>query len=103
MTAAFSTGEFGTNDWYIDSDSSSHMSTNEHWLEDVEPINKEILIANKHRLKCTKSRSVYITLKSETGYITKDVWNAPELPKNLLSIEKMTEKGVIIVFDSKCR
>ncbi|KAK9304214.1 hypothetical protein QLX08_004374 [Tetragonisca angustula] len=61
LIAAFSTGEFGTNDWYIGSGSSSHMSKYVHWLKDVEPINKEILITNKQRLKCTIRKCVHNT------------------------------------------
>lgn len=44
---------------------------------------------------------MHVTFKGETEYIIKNVWHASELPTNLLSVGKMTEKAVIIVFDNK--
>lgn len=104
VTTALGMGEFGAHEWYIDSCSSSHMSTQEHWLENAELTNNEIVVPNKQNVKSTKLRDVPVTLKGNAEYTIKNALHAPELSANLLSVRKMTEKGLVIVFDNNgCR
>lgn len=88
-----------SNEWYIDSGASRHMTANRNWLSNVKnsPI-AEITAANNSKMAVSACGSV--ALRVDSGNIEiKNVLCVPELTNNLLSVAQIVENGNTVVFD----
>lgn len=96
--------EYENDVWYIDSGASSHMSSNESFFKTLNTeYNKNIVLADGNVLttqgigegilKCNYgSRVRNITVK--------DVLFVPELKGNLISVAKLTQQGLKVIFEN---
>lgn len=103
FSVVFLSGNFGKNEWYIDSGASAHLTTNEHWIKNTSqkhPI-KEIVVANKERVpvKCSGDVNI-ITLTDECEYevIMESVLCVPSLTTNLISVSQLIAKSNRVMF-----
>lgn len=92
--------------WYLDSGASAHMTSNIDILCDVKKTTPNtVTVADNRHLKIEAIGNARMTLKVESGGNPIKVTNVlvvPELCANLLSVSKLTEKGLRVVFDGKC-
>lgn len=64
---------------------------------------KEITVANNQKLKGNGVGEVKVNLKGDIQKTITDVIYVPDITANLLSVSKMTEKDLIVVFEkNKC-
>lgn len=113
FSAVFLSGQFRTDEWYIDSGASVHLTARKDWLERVcENTNlQEIMVANKVKIPVSCQGDVNITttirnsLETEKFDITiKDVLYAPDLTTNLLSVSQLIKNGNKVKFEySGCK
>lgn len=104
LATSFAVGSFDKNSWYIDSGCTTHMSMRRDWFSKCsDHESKEIVIANNQKLHSKGAGNVKVNLKNNSERIITDVIYVPGIAANLLSVNKMTEKGLIVVFDKeKC-
>lgn len=101
-TTALLAKNFKTEDWYIDSGATAHMTHRDDWLKDPKITDTvEISVADNSVCKSEKSGQVNIILPDGNSRVASNVMHVPQLFTNLLSVSKMTEKGLTVVFDSK--
>ncbi|KMQ86103.1 retrovirus-related pol polyprotein from transposon tnt 1-94 [Lasius niger] len=94
-------------DWMLDSCSSAHMSMRKDWFEDFNDsiLNKGVTCADKAIIPTGGTGNAKLKLNCN-GAIkdVKDVIYVPGLAANLLSVAKLTEKGLVVVFSgNECR
>lgn len=91
--------EESSNDWYIDSGASQHMTLNENLLVETKQTSiKEIATANSAKLSGSRVGKVMLSL-NEKDIEVKNVLHVPNLAANLLSVSKIVEKDNTVVFD----
>lgn len=94
----------GSRDWFIDSGATAHMTMHNDWLN----VNKkvmdpaEVTLANNEKLYTSSSGNISVNLKDSNINKICDVSYVPGLTTNLISVSKLTDKGMIVVFDEKC-
>lgn len=105
LAASFVAGNFDKDSWFVDSGCTTHMSMRKDWYSEYTGnVSKEIVIANNQKLYGKGSGEITINLKNNVKRTITDVMYVPEAAVNLLSVSKMTDKGLIVVFDDrKCR
>lgn len=109
LSAVFVNGQFESNDWYLDSGASMHLTARNEWLVNQrEPDLTEIICANKARLpvKCTGDVELETVVGRDSGtsslrVILKDVQFIPGLTTNLLSVGQLINNGNRVEFNSK--
>lgn len=88
--------------WFIDSGATSHMCNNRDMFESFEATkNKEVKLANDEKLNATGVGDInLIFISSGKRYTFKfmNVTYVPELCANLLSVKRLTQNGLNIVF-----
>jgi len=95
--------------WYIDSGTTSHMTSNPNFFEGLRRCNDERLrLANGKYVEIHGVGDGNILCQDEAGKCTnvkvKDVFYVPSLEESLLSVRKLTEKGIQVKFEEKkCR
>lgn len=90
------------NDWVIDSGCTTHMSN--QMVKNGKFEKKEVLVANNAKLTSNCVGDIELYIENSNKVTVKDVLYIPELATNLLSVNKITEKGKIVVFDKdSCR
>lgn len=92
----------------IDSGAFNHMMNNKQYFTEFEPINPSgIMIANGAKLttegKGTVSFKVKNINRKTSDVILSEALYVPELETNLISVKKITEKGLSVLFnENKC-
>ncbi|XP_011701738.1 PREDICTED: phosphoribosylformylglycinamidine synthase-like [Wasmannia auropunctata] len=88
LLTSFAVGSFDKDSWFIDSGCTTHMSMRNDWFSKyTNNDTKEVFTANNQKMYSQGTDVMYV----------------PEIATNLLSVSKMAEKGLIIVFDDqKC-
>jgi hypothetical protein len=89
--------------WYIDSGASGHMTKREDWLKNFSAKTKgNVTVANNAKLQTEGSGDAVVRLKhdSRQGTIT-NTMHVPGISANLLSVSRVVEKGLVVVFFSK--
>lgn len=95
--------------WFVDSGSTSHMTSNRNFFIDFTPKNQgEVAVANGKMLKVLGIGSGEIKCLNENNkeitVTLKDVLYVPKLEENLISVKRLTEKGFRVNFDKdKCQ
>lgn len=106
LSAVFSSGNFSSSDWYIDSGASHHVTCKKEWISDfkemVEP--RDITIANQTKLPVLGTGNIKLTtiVNGQKHYV--EVRNAlyvPGVTTNLLSIGQIIKKGNKVNFNDK--
>lgn len=93
----------GLNEWYVDSGATAHMTGKKDWIVNytVDTI-KEVTIANNEKLSTDGRGDVQIDLADNSCVKTiTDVVYVPKLSTNLLSVSKMVEKGLSVIFSNR--
>lgn len=105
LTTALSTATFDNSDWIVDSGCTTHMSMRKDWFVKYSTKDsKEITVANNQKLKSNGVGDVEVNLKDDVQKTITDVIYVPDIAANLLSVSKMTEMDLVVVFDKdKCR
>lgn len=103
------TKEKTSNTWFIDSGATSHMTSNKDFFEELDQTRKiDIRLADGEsreacgigmgKLKCLNDKNQIVEVK------VTDVLYVPSLEGSLLSVKRLTEKGLQVKFeDNKCR
>lgn len=98
FSAVFLSGNFKSNDWYLDSGASVHITSNVNNIRNTsENLSiKQITAANKGIMPVLCSGDVdivTITSKSRNTITIKDVLCVPSIATNLLSVSKLIQNG----------
>lgn len=105
FNVVFLSGSFSSDDWYIDSGASFHLTAKDDWIENSRPsFLQEIMVANraKMKVKCCGDVSIKSIVGNTVLNITvKNVLCAPELTTNLLSVSQMIKSGNTVCFEEK--
>lgn len=103
FSVVFVSGNFGKDEWYLDSGASQHMTVNAHWLSHKSSSDVgEIMVANSKEIKveCKGSLTMHTRAKGTDFDIeVNDVLYVPDLATNLLSVGVITNNGNSIEFD----
>lgn len=94
-------------EWYVDSGASGHMCNDRNKFETLEEnVNKDVILANNHKLKILGTGSVKFNVISNGRrypFKVNDVSYVPEMCTNLLSVRKLTQSGFEVLFkNSSC-
>lgn len=89
-------------EWLVDSGCSTHMTMRKDWLENFS-CNKSstVIVANNDKLCGQGFGNVPVVLSDNSYKTITDVTYVPGIAANLLSVNKMTEKGYVLIFDNK--
>lgn len=92
------------NDWFIDSGAIAHMTHRKDMLHNARKIEKkEILIANKEKLKVDIMGDVKINLlvgEEVAECIIKNVYYVPNLCTSLLSVNQLNKQVYSVIFEN---
>lgn len=103
FSAIFLSGKFNSNDWYVDSGASQHMTASKNNILNPSQKHetKEVIVANQTCVPvlCSGDVNIITTVNGVEYDITvSDVLCIPNLTTNLLSVSKLIEKGNSVVF-----
>ncbi|XP_062529210.1 uncharacterized protein LOC105841774 isoform X4 [Bombyx mori] len=91
-----------SNEWYIDSGASMHMTSRIDWMYNVtESSVKNITVANREPLAVNGVGCVNIQLSQENKIQVKNVLFVPGLATNLLSVGAIVKNGYKVTFNDK--
>ncbi|HVX00073.1 MAG TPA: hypothetical protein VHA52_06550 [Candidatus Babeliaceae bacterium] len=98
-------GEFGKNDWFLDSGASVHLSGNRDWFQDFKAIpGVSIHIGDGRVLNATGYGNIPVKVplgsKVIRGMIHRVLYVA-DAAVNLLSVSKMTDSGLVVTFSGE--
>jgi hypothetical protein len=95
-----STVETPSNDWYIDSGASSHMSgVREHFTDHKDPeIRLEIVLGDDTVVRAAGCGTISFMRECMQPLVFKDVLFVPELKKNLVSVSSLQDRGLEVSF-----
>ncbi|GMF50264.1 unnamed protein product [Phytophthora fragariaefolia] len=91
--------------WLVDSGATHHMCGDRSILFGVEPTRLVIRVANGERILTSEKGNCIITTlvnKRPKAILLTDVYFAPELSRNLISVHKLVENGLVCDFGSSC-
>ena len=90
--------------WCLDSGATQHMTAQRTVLENYRPADiKEIYLGDNSTVKVMGQGDIKLTTKCKNGNKNlrlSNVLHIPALDKNLISIQRLAEKGVRILFDT---
>jgi transposase InsO family protein len=92
--------------WIIDSGASSHICNDFNAFVEINTsVQHEVLVANNDRIKASGCGVVRISVLANnkvTAIEVKDVLYIPQISSNLLSVPKLIDKGLTVLFEKKC-
>ncbi|KAD3069142.1 hypothetical protein E3N88_37022 [Mikania micrantha] len=90
--------------WFLDSGCSNHMTgAKESFTNLDESFKIEVNLGDKKKLQVEGKGTVKITMQDERYKLLDDVYYAPKLEYNLLSVGQLMKKGYSLTFDDgKC-
>lgn len=98
---AFMSSKSSSNEWYVDSGASSHMTAQGQNLHSLQrPKVDSITAANNQSMKVKSMGKLNVTYK-QNEFELHDVLHIPKLSVNLLSVTKMVENGNSVTFQKK--
>ena len=99
---ALTTGKFGSG-WLLDSGASCHISCDRRLFTEIdESVKEQVTTANGENIISSGRGIAKISLISdgiEKVFPIKDVLYVPEMEGSLLSVRKLTEKGLKVIFE----
>lgn len=103
FSAAFLNAKFSTEDWYVDSGASAHMTANKEKLLRVREVCdvKEIVVANQMSVPVLCAGETQITTKVNNfqfDITVRDILYIPNLATNLLSVSQLIANGNKVTF-----
>ncbi|CAH2099257.1 unnamed protein product [Euphydryas editha] len=106
FSAVFLNGNFGKNEWYIDSGASTHMINSQENIINVSHNLKtsQITVANSMTMPVMCSGETQITTvigKLQYDIVVKEVLCVPNLTTNLLSVSKLIKNGNKVSFSEE--
>jgi hypothetical protein len=86
-------------DWYTDSGATVLMTMKHDWMQNFSTLDKcmEVTVANGEKLSCLYSGNVPVHTNRNGANTIQDAMFVPEHSINLLSVNKMAEKEMIII------
>lgn len=90
-----------SSDFILDSGCTSHMTNNKELLRNFKMTDSKIVVANNNSMQCLGKGDLSILSHKNVKCNLTDVLYVPNLASNLLSISKITEKGHVVIFNSK--
>uniref|UniRef100_A0AAV1UHD3 Retrovirus-related Pol polyprotein from transposon TNT 1-94-like beta-barrel domain-containing protein n=1 Tax=Peronospora matthiolae TaxID=2874970 RepID=A0AAV1UHD3_9STRA len=99
-------GDTGSDDWVLDSGSSSHLVNDATLLMDARDCKEECRLADGETVRLSRVGNMVLTLLSkgrQKNLMLTDVFLAPELVRNLMSYGKLDRKGFGLVYDGTTR
>lgn len=102
FSVVFLNGEYSTNEWYVDSGASAHMTANREWVKHANftPCLSEITVANNMKVPVLCSGDVQISTDRNYDIIVENVLCVPTLTTNLLSVSELIKNGNKVVFEA---
>lgn len=94
------TGILKCSDWIVDSGATAHMCNDIEWFHNIVKCDRTVCVADGSTLSCLGVGEVHIPLKNKTQVVT-DVLFLPNLSTNLISVSKLSEKGLSVIFTHK--
>lgn len=105
FSAVFLSRKFDSEDWYLDSGATRHMTMHMNWIVGKKKYGIDpIRAANDELMKvdCSGAVNFSINVKGSISQVQmSNVLCVPTLTTNLLSVSQITEKGNIVAFSSK--
>lgn len=102
IMSCYTVSHLNSNDWFIDSGASAHMTNNRDLLMNIRPVHAgDVTVADYTRLKveCSGDVKLNCTVNGKMFVITvTDVLYVPGLCTNLLSVSQMVDKGLTVKF-----
>lgn len=99
---ALTTGKFGSG-WLLDSGASCHISCDKRLFTEINPsVKEQVTTASGESISSSGKGIAKISLINdgkERIFPVKDVLYVPEMEGNLLSVRKLTEKGLKLIFE----
>lgn len=100
----FSTGVSDTQNWFIDSGASYHMSSRDDWFVELsdKPVN-EITVADNSKLIVKTAGKMFVDVNNDDvdrKISVLGVLHIPDLSVNLLSVSQLVSKGHTVIFDN---
>ena len=91
-------------EWYIDSGASVHSCNNIHYFHDYHHFTDKryICLGDDTKVRALGSGSILIQVQVDEQWVpilVKNVWYAPEMVVNLISIYRITMAGLKVMFD----
>ena len=108
FSAVFLSGNFNSNEWYIDSGASVHLTARKDWLENIkyETFPKEIVVANGSTMEVLCSGDVTVSTIVDNRVENIKIHNVcyvPEITTNLLSVSQILKNKNKVKFENeKC-
>lgn len=101
FSVVFLNGKYSTNNCYVNSDASVHMTANKEWIKNANftPYLSEITVANNMKVPVLCSGDVQILTNCNYDIMVKDVICVPSLTTNLLSVSKLIKYKNKVVFE----
>lgn len=100
LSSCFTSSSTGSQDWYIDSGASSHMSNRRDWFDSISSHITSITVANNEQLLSQGKGTVSLNISEYVQQIS-DVLYIPGLATNLLSVKQLVNKGFDVLFTSQ--
>ncbi|KAD5803068.1 hypothetical protein E3N88_14428 [Mikania micrantha] len=86
--------------WFIDTGCSNHMTGSRASFDDLdESFTLEVRLGNRKKLKVQGKGTVRIPTGTTSSKTLDDVYYAPDLEYNLLSVGQLMKKGYSVIFD----
>ena len=82
-----------TNDWYIDSAATAHMTNNKDLFFKIDPCNIRVTVANDGEEKCNGRGPIEIHLQGRRVTVNNVLW-VPGLVCNLLSMSQLQDRDI---------
>ncbi|KAL3677349.1 hypothetical protein R1sor_027297 [Riccia sorocarpa] len=94
--------EDGDPSWYVDSGASTHVTGTANGLDQFTEVSSSTGVKSAGGQVHSVKGSGNVLFKVENGEIKRvsDVLYVPGLSKNLLSVGRLTDKGVVVIFDT---
>lgn len=86
--------EIETNEWVVDSGASTHMTKNRNMIEEIQETNTEIKTAKNNSILRSTGRGNI----NSTNCTLSNVLAIPDLSRNLLSVNAITDKDGVVKF-----
>ena len=92
---------FSNDHWYIDSGATDNISRRKDWLRNFKDEQSDpVMTASKQKLECEGRGEACVHLSdNDSRVIVSDVKYVPGIAANLLSVSKMVQKGLTLVFN----
>ena len=107
FSVVFAAGNYGANDFYLDSGASVHILVKEDLFTNMNSCKNEVVVANNASLPVNKRGNALIRTvvgNKDVEIVVKDAFHVPNMSTNLISVSRLIANGNDIVFeDTGCK